>query len=155
VIGDPPSDAGAVHDTVAWVLPNTAVPMVGAPGICGVTVTESLRADGPPVPIELNACTENRYVVPSANPVTVSVVAVEKNVEGLWATPPTHGVTTYPTRALPPSKPGAVHDTVADPTPAVAVPIVGASGTVAGTTSFDGEDDPLGPSAFTATTVNV
>ena len=35
MIGEPPSDAGAVHDTVASPSPATAVTLVGAPGTVG------------------------------------------------------------------------------------------------------------------------
>ena len=55
--------------------------------------------------------------------------------------------------ALPPVLPGAVKVTVACALPAVAVPIVGALGTVAGVTLFDAADGTLLPIALVATTV--
>ena len=56
---------------------------------------------------------------------------------------------------LPPVLPGAVKVTVACALPAVAVPIVGAVGTVAGVTLFDAADGALEPMALLAFTVNV
>ena len=54
----PPLEAGAVNDTVAWALPATAVPMVGAPGtVAGVTLLE--EADAGLVPTALVAVTVN------------------------------------------------------------------------------------------------
>jgi len=57
--------------------------------------------------------------------------------------------------AEPPLEPGAENVTVAWPFPRVAVPIVGASGTVAGVTEFDALDAVLVPTLFVAVTVNV
>ena len=57
--------------------------------------------------------------------------------------------------AAPPVFPGAENVMVASPLPAVAVPIVGASGTVAGTTELLVPDELLVPIAFVAVTVNV
>ena len=55
----------------------------------------------------------------------------------------------------PPVLPDAVKVTVACALPAVAVPIVGAVGTVAGVTLFDAADGALLPIALVAMTVNV
>ena len=56
--------------------------------------------------------------------------------------------------AAPPLEPGAVHVRPAEPLPAVALPMVGVPGRVAGVTAFDsGEDAPV-PRPFTAATVN-
>jgi hypothetical protein len=57
--------------------------------------------------------------------------------------------------ALPPLSTGAVNVTDADSWPAVAVPIVGGSGTVAGTTAFESAEGALVPKAFVAVTVHV
>ena len=57
--------------------------------------------------------------------------------------------------ALPPVLPGAVKVTVACALPAVAVPMVGAVGTVAGVTLFDAADGALLPIALVAMTVQV
>ena len=56
---------------------------------------------------------------------------------------------------LPPLLAGAVKLTVACPLPAVAVPIVGAPGTVLGVTGLDAAEAGLLPAAFVATTVKV
>jgi hypothetical protein len=56
---------------------------------------------------------------------------------------------------LEPSSPAAVHETVAEALPAVAVTPVGASGTVEGVTVGDGADVAPGPSALVAVTVKV
>ena len=55
----------------------------------------------------------------------------------------------------PPLLPDAVKVTVACALPAVAVPMVGALGTVAGVTLFDAADGALLPIALVAMTVNV
>jgi hypothetical protein len=57
--------------------------------------------------------------------------------------------------ALPPLLAGAVQLRVACALPAVAVTPVGAPGTVAGVTLFDGADAGLVPMAFVAVTVKV
>lgn len=57
--------------------------------------------------------------------------------------------------ADPPFELGALKVTVAWPLPRVAVPMVGASGTVAGVTEFVVADGVLVPTAFVAVTVNV
>jgi hypothetical protein len=55
----------------------------------------------------------------------------------------------------PPLLDGAAKVTVAWPLLAVAVPIVGAPGTVAGIIEFEVEEDMLVPALFVAVTVNV
>ena len=76
--------------------------------------------------------------------------------EAPYATnPPVLEVTAYEVIADPPSELGGVNVIVASPLPRVAVPIVGASGTVAGTTEFDVAEEILVPFAFVAVTVNV
>ena len=57
--------------------------------------------------------------------------------------------------ALPPLLTGAVKLTLAVALPAVAVTAVGAPGTVAGVTLFDGVDCALDPTALVATTLKV
>ena len=79
-------------------------------------------------------------------PVTVAVAPA-----GLEAT-------VYEVIALPPSLAGAVQETAAEASPAVAVTPVGAPGTVAGAfgvTLFDEADAALLPTAFVATTVKL
>ncbi len=57
--------------------------------------------------------------------------------------------------AEPPWLTGPVKTTVTAPFPAVAAPIVGASGTVAGVTLFERPEAALSPTAFVATTLQV
>ena len=55
----PPLEAGALHDTVACVLPATATTLVGGPGaVAGVTVLDG--ADAWPEPSTLLAVTVKR-----------------------------------------------------------------------------------------------
>jgi hypothetical protein len=64
-----PLFAGAVQETVAVVLPLTAVTPVGASGtVAGVTATEG--ADEADVPTAFVAVTVKVYSVPFVNPVT-------------------------------------------------------------------------------------
>ena len=70
-------------------------------------------------------------------------------------TPSGDEVTVYEVIPLPPSK-GACQVTLAEPEPAVAVTLVGASGTVAaGVTAFDWSYAGPGPTTFAAVTVKV
>jgi hypothetical protein len=83
------------------------------------------------------------------------VVAVLLKVCGVWATPAMYGVTTYPVIALKPLLAGAVQVTVAAESPAAAVPMVGAPGSVKGTTAVDCVLAGPVPIALTAATVKV
>jgi hypothetical protein len=70
--------------------------------------------------------------------------------------PPGHEVAVYPVIAEPPSLAGAVYVTVACAFPPVAVPIVGAPGTVGdGVTELEAELAVLVPIAFVAVTIKV
>ena len=55
--------------------------------------------------------------------------------------------------ALPPSTSGAVNATVTWALPAVAMPMVGAPGALAGVTLFEGSEGALEPTPLLATTV--
>ncbi len=158
VIGLPPL-AGATQLTVADPSPATAVGAAGASGAVGGAVgTTGLEAtDGGPSPTALLAVTVNVYAVPLLSPVTVVDVAVGATWTGARSVVPTNGVTEYPVIGLPPS-PGAVHDTVAEPTPATAATPVGAPGTDAtdeGVTELDAADGGPAPTALLAVTWNV
>ena len=75
MIGEPPLDAGAVHDNATWVLPGVGVSPVGEPGdVAGVDDTTG--EEGRPVPTELTAETWKSYDTPFVRPVTVALVAV-------------------------------------------------------------------------------
>ncbi len=69
--------------------------------------------------------------------------------------PPGELITVYPVMALPPLAAGAVKVTEADPLPAVAVPMVGAPGTVAGVTELEALEAAPVPTALVAVTVKV
>ena len=152
VIALPPVLAGGVKLTLAWAFPAVAVAAVGAFGtVAGVTLFDG--ADGALGPTPFVAVTVNVYVVPLLRPVITCVVAV---VPALLSTPPAGlDVTVYPVIALPPLLAGGVKLTLAWAFPAVAVAAVGAFGTVACVTLFDGADGTLGPTPFVAVTVNV
>jgi hypothetical protein len=86
------------------------------------------------------------------NPVTVAEVALPL---ALAVRPPGDEVTVYAVTALPPFDDGAAQLTVACALPAVAVTPVGAPGTVAGATEFDGAEAGPVPTALVAVTVKV
>lgn len=69
--------------------------------------------------------------------------------------PPVVEVAVYDVIALPPLESGAVNTTFACPTPAVAVPITGAPGVVAGVTAGEAADAGPVPLTFVALTVKV
>ena len=73
-MASPPSVEGACHETVAWVLPATAVTVSGWPGtVAGTTALDGSEAA--PAPIALVATTVNVYEVPLVSPRTVQVKA--------------------------------------------------------------------------------
>ena len=104
-----------------------------------------------PVPLALVAVTLKVYSVPLSSPLTVIGLAVPVPV-----IPPGLEVTVYPVMARPPLLDGTPNVTEAWAFPFVAVPIVGASGTVVGVTEFEGGElaGPV-PIAFVAVTVKV
>ena len=135
--------------TVACALPAVAVPIVGAPGtVAGVTLFEGL--DAGPAPITLVAFTVKVYAVPLVKPVTV--MGLDAPVAVML---PGLEVTVYEVMGLPPFEAGGVKLTVACALPAVAVPMVGAPGTVAGVTLFEGLEAGPVPIALVAFTVKV
>ena len=96
------------------------------------------------------AFTVKVYAVPLVKPVTTNglVVPVAVKLPGLE-------VTVYPVMAEPPLLAGAVKVMEAWAFPAVAVPMVGAPGTVAGVTEFEAELAVPVPIAFVALAVKV
>jgi hypothetical protein len=143
----PPSEAGAVHDTLTDPSPDTPATAVGAPGVVdGTTPTDA--CDTAPDPRRFSAVTLNAYDVPFTRPVTCTLVAAPT---GCWAAvvhdpPPAATCTTYPVIAEPPVA-GAVHDTSTTVFPDTPVTLVGASGTVDGMTGSLAAD--TGPVPFT------
>src|SRR3954449_7943724 len=127
----PPSSAGAVHVTTADVLSACAATAVGGPGVLApVGVTAFDFADSALVPPAFDARTVNVYAVPASRPVTVADVSGGAPVivlaRAVCAVAPAYGVIVYEAGAPPDD--GAVHDTVADERPAVAVAPLGVPG---------------------------
>jgi len=95
-------------------------------------------------------------VVPLVSALNVVDVAGGEplTVTGVPAVDPTNGVTVY--EVIDELEPGALHDTVTEPGPAVAaVTAVGAAGTAPGDTELEGAEAGPVPSEFVAVTVNV
>ena len=95
------------------------------------------------------------YADPLVRPVTVSVVAVDEKLIGVWATPPMDGVTRYPVMAAPPSSDGADQLSATSPFSDRPVTPDGAVGTVAGVMPTDAIDAGLAPALLMAVTVKV
>jgi hypothetical protein len=115
-------------------------------GALGETALEAL--DAAEVPFAFVAVTVKVYEVPLDKPETVIGLApVPVNEPG-------DEVAVYVDTAAPPVAP-AVYVTVALALPAVAVPIVGACGTVVAVMLLDAEEAVDVPTAFVAVTVNV
>ena len=148
MISKPPFIAGAVHVTVAELIPATAEMPVGASGtVAGVTADEAKESKESPTAFV--AKTVNVIGVPFSNPVTVVVSTLPRII---WL--PMDGVTVYPVIADPPFE-GAVHENVADALPRTAERPVGASGIVHGITAADAKEAIELPTPFIETTVNV
>jgi hypothetical protein len=105
-------------------------------------------ADAVDVPLTLVAVTVNVYAVPFVNPVTVI------GEDPVPVSPPGDDVAVNVETAAPPVAP-AVYVTVACALPAVAVPIVGACGTVVAIILLDAAELEESPTAFVALTTNV
>src|SRR6478735_12394125 len=134
---EPPVAAGGVHRAVALIAPPAtpavAVPMTGAPGtVAGVTAID--RAEKALVPTAFTAATWKRYAVPLVRPVTTRLVAAAPagRRAPTWVPAALTTRTENPVMGEPPLAP-AVHRTVAEALPGVAVPIVGAAGAVGAT----------------------
>ena len=91
--------------------------------------------------------------MPSLRPVIVRLSAIVP----AWASMPPAGLemTVYPVMADPPLSIGAWKLSVALPLPVTANPMIGARGTVFGTTDAEGDEAKLVPKAFRAVTVKV
>ena len=134
---------------VASPSPIVAVPMVGASGT-KAGVTELLALEALLVPIEFVAVIVNVYAVPFDNPSTVIGEPLLLPVN-----PPGLEVAVYVIMEEPPLLAGGVKVITARPLPRVAVPMVGASGIVAGTIELLVAELLLFPIALVATTVKV
>jgi hypothetical protein len=104
------------------------------------------------VPTAFVAVTVNVYAVPLVRPVTVIEAHGAAHVP---VKPPGEDVAVYDVIAEPPLLAGAANVTLACAFPAVAVPMVGAPGIVAGVTLFDAADAGPVPSALVAVTAKV
>jgi hypothetical protein len=127
-----------------------AVVVPPPPPPVGVTLFDG--NDAGPDPTALAAVTVNVYAVPFVRPETRILVAL---AAAFAVMPPGDDVAVYPVIGLPPFDPGGVQDTVAAALPAAAVTPVGAPGTAAGVTLFDGDEAGPGPMLLLAVTVNV
>ena len=122
-----------------------------AVGAAGVPVLDVAEAE--PVPSAFVAVTMNVYPTPLERPVTTALVAPGPAVA---VKPPGFAVTVYEVIGDPPLFAGAVHVTVDCVfSPEDAVPISGASGTVAGIAVVDADEEAPVPETFVAVTVNV
>ena len=145
VIVAPPFEAGAVHDTVAEVLPRTAETPVGASGIVD-GVTEAEGEENEELPVEFIARTLNVSAVPLVRLVSVAVRTFPTVTEL-----PIDGITVYPVIAEPPFEAGAVQLIVADALAATAETAVGAPGRSAlGVMAADSRDEDEVPSILIA-----
>jgi hypothetical protein len=158
VIGEPPFDIGAAHDTDAWPLPGTADAFVGATGTTG-TVCAADFADGELVPSAFVALTVHVYFLPAVSdsteigPLTQSPVGVfpRSPLRVIPRSLDVH-VAVYAVMGLPPSPAAAKKAT--DPVVPVTenAPIDGAGGTLFGKTKFDTADGGPEPIALRAVT---
>jgi len=140
---DPPVDDGAVHERATCALPEVALLSIGEPAdVAGVTLFDA--ADATLVPIPFVAVTVNVYEVPFTRPVTVMGLPVD-----VAENPPELAVAVKYRIEDPPVE-EAVKDMVAWALPPVAVPIIGALGTVAGVAVTMLLELALVPTAFTA-----
>lgn len=121
MIAEPPSDAGAVHETVAVVSPGTALTAVGAPGTS--TGVATIAFDAALGPFEFFARVVTEYVVPFVSPGIVKLpVACPVETQA----PPSSAYSTS-VIAEPPSAP-SVLTTSSAPARGATVVRVGASG---------------------------
>jgi hypothetical protein len=128
VTGDPPSLAGATHETAAELSPADAETPVGTDGAVGgagaaaavITFEGTLGRDEPTL---LVATALKVYALPGVKPVQSAVKPDTTHVPSTG-----YDVTAYDVIVAPPSSAGGFHDTVADAAPADAVNLNGAVG---------------------------
>src|SRR5260221_242033 len=147
-----PLSAPGVKATVVDALPRVTPVMVGGSGTAAGT-TGNEEVDALLVPTPLVAVTVHVYVLPLVSPGTVMGEAVSVLVP---VAPPLSElqVAEKLVIALPLLAP-AVNATRTDVLPRVTLVIVGASGTVAGTTAADAGEGALVPIALVAVIVHV
>jgi hypothetical protein len=126
--------------------------------MAAVGVTWLDRADSVPVPTAFTAATVNEYAVPlvrlRTRALAVEAPGTSTVDDGVVASPRKTEIR-WPVTGEPPVSVPGVQVSVAELSAAVAVPIPGARGAVAGVTLVDGADSGPGPCALIATTENV
>jgi hypothetical protein len=127
-IGVPPSSVGGVNEILACALPATATTFVGAFGpLTGTTQLETF--EGILEPTALTAVIVKLYGVSEVRPV-MAIIPLPAPLK-VPVIPPGEDVAIYLKMGEPPLFVGAVNETVAVVAPvAIAIPIVGAPGTV-------------------------
>ncbi len=125
------------------------MPIVGASGTVAGTIV-LLGSEAKLDPSAFVAVTVKVYDTLFVRPVTVI-----DGLDPVAVNPPGEEVTVYKVIAEPPFETGALKVIVASPLPRVAVPIIGAPGTVAGTTELEATETELVPTTFVAVTVKV
>lgn len=145
MIGEPPSLAGANHDTVSRPFPAVTTTAVGTPGV--VRGTADTTTDDPPAPLAFTARTATRYVTPFARFDNVNDVAVDDR--RTHVAPPSSEYS-YRLIDAPPLN-GAESRTLNDRFPGVTDNPDGTPGTVDAVTVTELDAAPA-PAAFTART---
>jgi hypothetical protein len=140
----PPLDDGAVHETSADVVFETAITEVGAPGTVRGVVDPA--TDGAPEPIALSARSTTLYDVPLVNPLIENGL---DRVPGVVQVAPLSRLYSSCVTGDPPSVP-SVNATETSPAPGVTA-IDGAAGAAAGATMVVADAGPV-PIAVTART---
>lgn len=138
----------AVNCTETDALPRVAVPIVGAVGTAAATNAFE-AADAGLVPTAVRSVTTQVYVLPIDNAVTV--IGPELAVADLLLPPFDDAHDAVKSRIGCPFDAPATNDTMAEASPRVAVPIVGASGRSPSTNGAEVVAGPV-PIAFVAVT---
>jgi hypothetical protein len=148
VMAAPPFATGGLMYTNMLVSAAATAVTVGAPGVVTANIL-LLAALADPVPTALVAVTVKVYICDNVSPATVTgdVAPVPVKLPGV-------DVTVYLVIAALPSDAGAVNATDAAPASRVAVPIVGAPGSVTATLLLAALATPV-PIGLVAFTVNV
>ena len=160
MIGEPPFDVGAAHDTDAWPLPGTVDAFIGATGTTGTVCAADFAGNGAlgpecvrsPSPCTCTSCRRSATST-EIGPLTQSPVGVfpRSPLRVIPRSLDVH-VAVYAVIGLPPSWTAAKKAT--DPVVPVTenAPIDGAGGTLFGKTKFDTADAAPEPIALRAVT---
>src|SRR5215472_11026537 len=115
VSASPPLSAGAVHDTVTVPVPSGRADTCAGPAGAWARAGVPEAAADADFPTAFAAVRVTEYVEPSASPLMVAVVAEAFDTAVLDFWPLAVAAKVYPVSGLPPSSPGAVHDTMSAP----------------------------------------